>query len=172
MPIDLSGLYFFMPIISFFFVFIVIYAVLWKTKILGDSAWVYILISFILSIIFMSFSSMELYVRTILPWFVILVVIVFLVLVIGGLSTKSLDKIMTSRFAWFFIIVLLIIFIIAAIQVFNPVLHPGAIITSGGPGSTGLGSQISDFFSSSKYAGSLILFVIAAIVTWVLIKFK
>ena len=57
MPIDISGIYFFMPVFSFLFVFLIVYAILARTKILGDSGFVNLLVSFIISIIFMSFSS-------------------------------------------------------------------------------------------------------------------
>ena len=44
----------------------------------------YPLISFIVAVIFMSFSSLELYVQTILPWFIVLLIVVFLVLMIDA----------------------------------------------------------------------------------------
>jgi hypothetical protein len=66
--------------------------------------------------------------------------------------------------------ILVVIFLIAAINVFNPSFHPDLIVTAGGPG---LLSQIRDFFSSSGgYAGSILLLVIAGIVAWVLSRSK
>src|SRR3989344_6721774 len=136
MAIDISGLNFFMPVFSFLFVFVIIYALLVKTKVLGGSGFVNVLISFIISIVFMSVSSFELYVRTILPWFVVLVVIVFLILMLVGFSTGSLDKILKSKFSWIIVGLLVTVFLVSAIKVFNPVLHPDLLITSaeGGPG--------------------------------------
>ena len=169
MPIDISGLNFFMPVFSFLFVFVIIYAILFKTKVLGESKFVLLLVSFIISVVFMSFSSMELFVRTILPWFVVLFVVVFLVLLIAGLSTKSLDNIMTSKFAWVIVSILVIIFLIAAVKVFNPILHPDLIITSGEEGQSFVG-EIIDFFGSTKILGSILLLVIAGIVAWVITR--
>ena len=166
MAIDISGIYFFMPVFSFLFVFVIVYALLAQTKILGENKFVHLLISFIMAIIFMSFSANRLYVETIIPWFVVLLVVVFLVLLIAGLSTKKLDGIMTTNFAWAVIIILIIIFLIAAIRVFNPVLHPELLITGGedGPGIIG------QIFGSSSIAGSILLIIIAAVVAWVITK--
>jgi len=167
MAIDISGIYFFMPVFSFLFVFIIVYAILAKTKILGDSQFSNILVGFIMAIIFMSFSSLELYVQTIIPWFVVLFVIVFLVLLIAGLSTKDLDKIMSNKFAWMIIAILVIIFLVAAVRVFNPVFHPDLGITSGE--GTSMIKQISGTLGG-RTAGTLLLLVIGGIVAWVVTR--
>lgn len=167
MAIDISGIYFFMPVFSFLLVFLIVYAILARTKILGDSGFVNLLVSFIIAIIFMSFSSLELYVKTIIPWAVVLLVSIFLVLLIAGMSTKELDKIMTKKFGWFFIIILVIIFLIAAIKVFNPVFHPDLIITSGE--GTSLVEQLT-YSIDGRVAGTVLLIVIAGVVAWVLTR--
>ena len=46
-------------------------------------------VSLIMAVIFMSFSSLDLYVRTIIPWFIALFVCVFLVLPFRGLGDKG-----------------------------------------------------------------------------------
>lgn len=166
--IDVSGLNFFMPVFSFLLVFVVVYAVMAKTKVLGESQFVNLMVSFIMGVIFMSFSSLELYVQTIIPWFIVLLIIVFLVLVLAGLSTKDLSKIMTTQFAWVMVAILVVIFLIAAIKVFNPVFHPDLLITSG-EGTSMLG-QIRTYINSNGYAGSVLLLITAIIVSWILTK--
>ena len=132
MAIDITGIYFFMPVFSFLFVVFIVYAILAKSKILGESGFVNVLVSFIMAIIFMSFSSLDLYVQTIIPWFVVLVVCVFLVLLIVGFSSGGITKILSNKaVGWIIIAILLVIFLIAAIKVFNPVFHPDLGITSG-----------------------------------------
>jgi hypothetical protein len=167
MAIDVSGVNFFMPVFSFLFVFVIVYAILAKTKILGDNKFVNLVIGFIMAIIFMSFSSTELYVETIIPWAAVLLVMIFLVLLIAGLSTKDLDKIMTTKFAWVVIAILIIIFIIAAIKVFNPVFHPDYIVVSGDKPL--IISQIWNFLGS-KNMGIIFLIVIALLVSWIITK--
>ncbi len=169
MAIEITGINYFMPLFSFFFVVLIVYLILNKTKILGESNFLNFLVSFIMAIIFMSFSSIELYVRNIIPWFVVLLIIVFLVLFLAAFSTKDIDKIMTSKFAWAVMIILIIIFMIVAIQVFNPVFHPDKIITSG---SGTAGSQIINFFVNSRYTGTILLVIISAVLGWVVTRGK
>jgi len=167
MALNISGLLFFMPVFSFLFVFLIVFALLAKTKIVGESKFVLVLISFIISIIFMSFSSAELYIRTILPWFVILMVVVFLILLIAMFSTKAWDKIFTPAFAWVIVGVLILIFLIAAIYVFNPVFHPDLGVTSGQ--GTSMIEQIREYMDGG-IAGSILLLVVAIIVAWIVTK--
>ena len=166
MAMDISGIYIFMPVFSFLFVFIIVFAILAKTKLLGEAR-INILVSFVIAIIFMNFSSTQLYVETIIPWFVVLFVCVFLILLIAGLSTKSLDKMMTPTFAWIVVAVLIIIFLIAAIRVFNPVFHSEYGIVSGSQ--AGVIGQIRNMFDS-QWSGSVLLLVIAGVVAWFLTK--
>jgi len=166
-PLDISGIFLFMPVFSFLFVFVVVFAILAKTRILGEGG-VNLLISFIMAIIFMNFSSLELYVRTILPWFITLLVILFFVLLVAGFSTKSIDKMMTPAFAWVVVIIVLVVFLIAAIRVFNPVFHPDYGLVSGEKPE--VISQAITLLFGSQVSGSILLLVVGAIVAWVLSK--
>lgn len=168
MAIDISGIYFFMPVFSFLFVFLIVYAILIKTKVLGDSQFVNLLVSFIMAIVFMSFSSLELYVQTIIPWFVVLVVCVFLVMLIGGFSSGKMSDVISNKvFGWAVIIILILVFLVAAIKVFNPIFHPDLGVTSGE--GTSLLEQIREA-AGGKFLGSFLLIVIAGAVAWVLTK--
>lgn len=172
--INITGLSFFLPVFSFLFVFIIVYAILFKTKVLGESQFVNILIGLIVAIIFMSFStpagSADEYVRTIIPWFAVLFVCVFLVLLLMGLATKDVGTMMTSKFAWAFAIVLIVIFLIAAIRVFKPVLDPVYGISSS-PDSPQIISQLRSLFMG-PIGGGILLVIIAVIVAWVITKAK
>ena len=101
MPLDISGLQFFMPVFSFLFVLIIIFVLLGLTKVLGENKWLHLLISFIVSVIFFSFSSAELYVREIIPWFVVLVVVVFLILMIAGFTKNAKAALAISYVVYF-----------------------------------------------------------------------
>ena len=115
MPLDISGIYFFMPVFSFLFVFFIVYAILAKTKILGESGFVNVLVGFIMAIIFMSFSSLDLYVQTIVPWFIVLFVCVFLVLLVYGMSTGKLEGIQKGWFGIVVVLILVVIFLVFCI---------------------------------------------------------
>ena len=166
--IDISGINFFMPVFSFLLVFIVIYAVLWKTKVLGDNKFINSLVSFIMSIIFMSFSSMENYVTDIVPWFVVLIIILFLVLVVVMFTTQKSSEILTKGFAWVVVAIFIVVFLIVAINVFNPVFHQDRILVSGSQPL--VVSQIIYFVFFSQWAGTVLLLIIAAAVAWVITK--
>jgi hypothetical protein len=165
MVIDISGLNFFMPVFSFLFVFIVIYALLFKTKVLGESKFILSLVSFIIAVIFMSFSSLDLYVQTIIPWFVVLAVVVFFVLMLGMFTSK--DWIPKSWLGWIVVGILVLIFLIAAIRVFNPVFHPDLGIASGE--GTSLLEQLRGFMTGG-IVGSILLIAIAVLVAWIITK--
>ncbi len=170
--IDISGINFFMPVFSFVFVVVIVYAILIKTKLLGESKFIIGTVSFIMAVVYMSLTSAELYVKTIIPWFVILFIMVFLVLLVAGLSTKELDKMMTTKFAWVVVAILIIVFVVAAIRVFNPVFHPDLIIAEGGNG-PGAVSQIRNFFDyPGGSSGSIVLLIVMGLVFWVLTRGK
>src|SRR3990167_1100291 len=108
--IDYSWLNYFMPIFGFLFVFVVMYAILIKTKILGEGEFVNAFVSFIFAIIFVSFAPGVEYVKTVVQWIAILIICLFLVLVIAGLSQKKLDDFLKPGLGWFFIGLLAIVF--------------------------------------------------------------
>jgi hypothetical protein len=168
MVVDLSGFGLAAPVFTFLFVFVVIYALLAKTKIIGDSKFVHLVMGFIIASVFIAFSSLELFVRTLIPWFIVLVVVLFFVLIIVGFATKDMHKFLGNKFAWIFIIFLAIVFLISALYVFNPIFHP-TLGLSPGEGES-IVSQIRDWISSSSAGGFIALVVIAGIVAWVITK--
>ena len=165
MAIDISGLMFFMPVFSFLFVFVIVYALLASSKVLGESKFINLLISFIIAVIFISFSSLDLYVQTVIPWIVVLLIVVFFVLLMGMFTSK--DWVPKAWLGWVVIAVLIIIVLIAAIRVFNPVFHPDLGVTSGE--GTSLLQQLRGYMSGGV-VGSIILIVIAIVVAWVITK--
>ena len=80
------------------------YAILAKTKLLGESNFVNLFLSFIFATIFVTFSPGVDYVTTITPWFVILIISLLFVMMIIGFSQKEIDKMMKPGFSWFFIV--------------------------------------------------------------------
>jgi len=170
MAVDLTWFSWGMPIFGFFLVFFVMYAILAKSKILGEGI-INIFVSAIFAVVFVNFSPGVEYVQVILPWFSILLIALFLLLVIVGFSQKDMSKFMAPWLAWVFIAFLVIIIIISAIVVFNPVLNP---YLPGQPDSGGNNFLISvkNFVYSEKFLGAVLLLVLAAITSWVLLKKK
>ena len=169
MALDYSWIGYFMPIFVFLFVFVVMYAILVKSKILGDGAFINSFVSFIFAIIFVSFSPSIDYVSTITPWVAILIICLFFVLLVVGFSQKDMDGFMKPGLAWVFIVLLVIIFLASAIVVFNPVLKPYL------PGQPDTGGDnfllsVKHFVYSEKVFGALLLVIIAAVTSWILTK--
>ncbi len=158
MPVDISGLSYFMPIFGFLFVFVIVYALLKKTELLGGSGFVNLLVSFIIAIIFATMSSAQEYVKTVTPWFAVLMIALFFVLIIVGLSQQKISDVVGKEFALGFVAILILIFVIAAIKVF-PYVFGNAW------------SEITEFVTlQSRIAGGIILLVIAGITAAVLSK--
>lgn len=157
MVVDISGLSYFMPIYGFLFVFVLIYAILQKTKILGDNKFISLIISFILATIFATVSSMQAYVSLVTPWFIILIVALFFILLIVGFSLKKVEGIISPGFIWVFVAVLILVFLISAIKVFAPF--------------NSVWGNILHFINSyTLLTGTIIFIVITGLVAWVISK--
>ncbi len=155
--VELAGLDFLMPVIVFAFVLLISYAFLKKTNVFGDTPF-YWAISFILAGVFVSFDSLILYLISVMPWFVVLILSMFMLLVLAGVSSKNIDWIMGSKLGFVFIGLLVFVLLIAGIRVFNPALHSELILTGGEDG-VGIVSQIGDFIADSRWTGSILLVI-------------
>lgn len=82
-------------------------------------------------------------------------------------STTAWNKMFTPAFAWVIVGIMILIFLISAIYVFNPVFHSDLGVTSG-EGTSMIG-QIRDWLDGGV-AGSVLLVVVAIIVSWVITK--
>ena len=156
MVVDLSGLNFIMPVFSFLFVFVLIYALLAKTKILGESKFIHLFLSLILSIFFIVNVSLVEFVRFSSSWFVVFFVCVFLILIMIAFTHGKVDVIMKPWVAWIILVALIIFFIISSSYTMNWTINWLSL----------KGWFLTDWF------GLVLLLIIAGIVSWVLIKFK
>jgi len=148
----------FLPVFSFLFVFVVSYAIIAKTKLLGENKFINIFISFLIAIIFLGFSSVREYVINIVPWFAVLITVLFFILLVIGFTGK-LEDLVKPGFVWFFVVVLVVIFLVAAVNVFSTVLQPYL------PGGTK-----AQFLYTEKFLVTFLLVVTTAIVSWVLTR--
>ena len=163
MTADITFYTWFMPIFGFFFVFIIMFALLDKIKILGDSKAINLFISFVIAIIFATVSSVRQYIQAVIPWFAVLIITLFFILMIVGFSQKKIDDFMKPGITWVFIALLIIIFLVAAIKVF------GSAVTQYLPGYPS-NSKVKNFLFSDQFLGAFLLLVIAAVASWVLTK--
>jgi hypothetical protein len=166
MVADVSAITYFAPIAAFLVVFLVAFAILYKSELLGKEAkWLTLFVSLVIAALFISIASVRIYVQTITPWFGALLVSLFFVLILMG-AIGGADK--THGFLrWFFLIAALLIFLISGIVVFSGTLAPWL---PGTPES--FGNPVSSWLYSAPVIGAVILIVIAGAVSWALIKAK
>lgn len=153
MAVELEGLNYFMPVFSFLLVFVLIYALLAKTKVLGENKFVHLLISFILAVFFIVNVSLVDFVKFSSAWFVVFIVCVFLILVLIAF-TGNLEIIHNKWIGGILILGLIVFFVISSAYTFNWAVN---------------WDKIRDWFSTDWF-GFVLLLIIAGIVSWVLAK--
>ncbi len=154
----LSPIETFLPIIAFLFVFILIYALLKKTAIVGDNSFVAVFLSFAIAAFFIVNAQLVDFVKMSASWAVVFVICLFLILVFIGLAGKdSLGVVQGNKsLAWVLMGVLIIVFIVGASYVFNWALN---------------WDMIKDWFDEPWF-GTVVLLILAAIVAKVIIPKK
>ncbi|MFA5061173.1 MAG: hypothetical protein WC494_02570 [Candidatus Pacearchaeota archaeon] len=156
--VSVSTINYFLPIFAFLLVFIVVYALLKKTEVLGGNEPVMIFVSLILASFFIVEASLVDFVRVSTGWVSVLIIVVFFViLIIGFLPGKEplgfLSK--SNWFAWVVLIALVVIFILSFGYIFHWTLQ---------------WSEVKTWFST-EWFGFILLLIIAAVVA-VIIKKK
>ena len=162
--VDVSFVTYFAPILAFFVVFLVVFAVLHKSEVLGKSKWVSLFASFVIASLFISAASARRYVETLAPWFGALLVSLFFLLVIIGLFGGKIGDFKGLRI--FFVIAALAIFLISGIVVFSDSL--GEYL----PGASYVGTPLTNWLYSPAVVGAVLLLALTAVVSWVLVKAK
>lgn len=159
----------FLPLLSFFVVFVIVFAILWKTKLIGNK-YADIFLSFVVSIIFVAATGPRNYILAIIPWFAVLIVGLFLLMALTGFVGKDLIP-LNKGIGIAFIILLALIFIASAFFVFAPYIHPYL------PGTSGIGGnpdvlRLTDWLYSPTVAGAILLIGVSAVVAWILVRGK
>jgi hypothetical protein len=152
MVVSLTGFNFFMQIFSFLFVFILVYAILSKTKILGDNNFIHLFISFLLAIFFIVNVSLTNFVTFNAAWFAVFIVCLFFIMVLIGFTHGKVDVIMNKYVAWVLVAGLILFFIISSSYIFTWTLN---------------WSKVWGWFSTDWF-GFVILLILAGIVSWII----
>lgn len=166
----ITNLAYFMPIFAFLLVFVIVYAFLAKTKLLGKSTFIHLFVSFIAAIIFVVTPTAVEFTTVALSWLAVFIVsLVFILLILAFTGGKLEDIVKSPALAKVVIVVLIVIFLAAAIQVFGPAIRP---YLPGQPETGGAGTllQAKHLILHPAVLGALLLLAIAAIVSYVLTK--
>jgi len=150
---SVSVLGYFVPIFAFLLVFVVVYALLAKTGILGGSQAVMLFISFILAAFFVVQASLVEFIEFSSAWFGVLIIGLFFILVVlAFLPGKEPLAFLTKGnwFSWVMLGIIIALFIISSAYVFNWAVNWG---------------MVKSWFKSD-ILGVVLLLIIAAIVSW------
>lgn len=150
----LTAFNYFLPIMAFLLVFVVVYALLKKTKVLGASDFITALISFILAAFFVVNTELVEFVSFSSSWFSVIVIAVFLGFVLLAFFPGGLDFLKKGWVSWVVLILIIVFFIISSSFVFNWAVNWG---------------KVYDWFFTDWFSFVLLL-VIAAITAWILTR--
>jgi len=170
MPTDVSAIAYFAPILSFLLVFVLMFALLAKTKILGEEKFIQLFISFLIATIFITAASVRQLVLDVVPWFAVFTIALFFILVLAGFIGRG--DLVGKGAGWFFILLVIALFVISGIKLFATTFAsylPGP--TYGFGGNTNI-IYFTDWIYSSRVLGAALLLGVAAIVSWILVKTK
>jgi hypothetical protein len=145
-----------MPIVSFLFIFILMYALLVKTKLLGDNNAVALMLSFIIAIFFIVNVQIVDFVRINVSWFVVFFVCLFLIMLILSFTGADALKMFTGNkgVAWVLVAILVLVFVFSSSYVFNWAIN---------------WDLIQSWFDESWF-GMVVLLVLGGIISVVLTK--
>ncbi len=115
MALDISWLNEGLPIFAFVLTFVLAYAIIAKTKILGENKAINAIISLIIGIIFLTFTGVREFLINITPWFAVLLTILFFFFLIIGFMIKSDDWSKYTKPTTIVFIILLGIILIGAL---------------------------------------------------------
>ena len=167
MVMDVSWISEGMPIFAFVLIFVMAYAILAKTKVLGESKAINGILSFIFAVIFISFSSVRDYLINVTIWFTVILTIVFFFLLIIVFVIKEPESFM-KPLAIVFIILLVLVMIIAIFYTF-PSTHaylPG----QNEAGADGFLLSIKHFLLEERFLNGAFLLIIAIIVGFIITR--
>ncbi len=87
--LDITLLESFLPVFSFIFIWLILYAILQKSKLLGGKPVLDLVIGLIIALVSMFSGSTFEFVSTIIPWFVMLIIAVILVVFVSSSFLKE-----------------------------------------------------------------------------------
>jgi hypothetical protein len=156
MAADISSISYFLPIFSFLLIFVITYAVLKKSGVLGDNAGVSLFVSLILASFFIVNTKMVDFVQFSMTWFsVFLICAVFIFVFLGFMGKDSLKVVAENKgMAVAFFIILAIGFAVSAAWIFNWAID---------------WTRLKSWFNTDWF-GFVLLVVIGGVVAWVLSK--
>jgi hypothetical protein len=157
--IDLSSVNYVLPLASFIFIFVLMFALLVKTKVLGENAFSNAIISFIIAVIFISISGVRELLELMLPWFSVIIVVIVIAVLLVTFVMKKPEDILKPGLAWAVMGIIAVVFIYLWFTKFN-ISH------------TYDWRLFKNWIEHKDVYGSIILGIVALIVGVMLVKTK
>ena len=156
MAAAISAIGYFLPIFAFLLVFVVVYALLKKSEILGGNEFVMLLISFVLASFFIVQTNLVEFVKFTSAWFSVGVVVLFFMFVVMAFLPGKTPSVFEGKpwIGWVVFGGMIILFMLSAGHVFNTAINWALVRT----------------WMSTDWFGMILLLVIAGIVAWQLKK--
>jgi hypothetical protein len=151
------------PILTFILVFVLVYALLGKTEILGSNKFIHSILSLVIAMLFVLTPNARQYTATVTPWItVFLVALFFMILILSFVRGNIEDIVKNPAISFGIIAIILVIFLISGVQIFGSALtHLWNLTTT---------SEIRGVLTHPSVMGVIILVVIGAIISWFLNK--
>ena len=166
-PIDITLIGTFLPAFSFLLVFTICYALLSKTKILGDNTKLNLLAALCVSVIFLFTPEALDIVKLTTPWFIIFVIfliLIFMTFLFLGAKQETIQEALKSPVvAWSIVIIITGIFLWAFVQIFgNPIQAIYANGNGGGSEAGGLMVEVGKIVFHPRMLGAIFILAVAA----------
>ncbi len=168
-PIDVGILGHLAPIFTFTFIFVILYALLAKTKLLGEDSRVNSLAAFVIALLFLLTGPARVIIDFITPWFVVFfIMILFLVMLFMfvGVSEESIANAFKDPSVYYVIIIIfLIIFGIAISKVFGEQIRDLTLRDgeeAPDVGKPGLGQAVGEIIFDPKILGMFFILLVAS----------
>ncbi|MBM3200685.1 hypothetical protein FJZ53_07125 [Candidatus Woesearchaeota archaeon] len=162
-PLDVGTLNHFVPVSVFLFVFVVFYAILLKTKILGENKGLIALASFVVAILFLMTRSASDFIQITMPWFVVLLVVAMCLMIIFmflGVKPDTIASAITQEGnVWIILIILFVLLGLALTKVMGPSI---AAITQGDTSEAGFMGTVGAIMFHPKILGAMFILLVSA----------
>jgi len=166
---DLSGIEFFLPLLSFLVVLIISYFLIHSSKLISSKL-VSAFVSFIIATVFVSAAGPRNFILVIIPWFAVVIVGMFFILALNGFLGKDMGF-PGKYMGVVFVGILGVVFFISALFVFSSYFSP-YLPWSYGAGGNPDALVFLSWLYSPRIAGALLLLGLGGVVSWILVKAK
>jgi energy-coupling factor transporter transmembrane protein EcfT len=169
--IDVSFITYFGPLLAFLIVFILLFVVFNRTKIIGENDWVQSLLAFIIAAVFVSVAGAKDFILTATPWIAVLIIsLVFIILMLTFVNVK-IEGGVSKGIGAVAILLALAIFTVSAFFLFSHTITQYLPGNTTGGGSTDVHNFL-DWLYSARVGGAILLVIAGGIVSWILVKSK